>query len=80
MSKAEFDRVAQQIANIYWNQGDDAALQECDRVNAPEKFSVRFQGLKGGPYLAFFFHDTRSGKELYRTTIWNLRKAIGARH
>ena len=78
METHDFDSISQRIANIYWNAGETAAVAERDRVNERERqnFSVWFQGPLDGPYLAFFFHDTGTGRELHRTTVWNFRRAL----
>jgi hypothetical protein len=78
MQTQQFDSISQRIANIYWNEGERAAVAERDRINEQERenFSVWFQGPLGGPYLAFFFHDTKFGRELHRTTVWNFRRAL----
>jgi len=78
METQHFENISQRIASLYWNEGETASLAERDRVNERERknFSVWFQGPLDGPHLAFFFHDTKTGRELHRTTVWNFRRAL----
>ena len=81
METHDFDSIARRIANMYWNEGEVAGIAERDQVNEREQqnFSVWFQGPLDAPYLAFFFHDVRTGSELHRTTIWDFRRALRRR-
>jgi hypothetical protein len=71
----KFEEIANRIGHIYWTEGEGLALEECDRTRARNSFFVRLQGVNRGPYLALFFHDTATDRELYRTIIWDPHRA-----
>ena len=67
MNEQEFDAVAAQITNIFWQRSEDAAVAERDRINeelSRQNQRIAFQGPPGGNYLAYFLFDTTTKQEI----------------
>jgi len=75
MGKQEFETAAERITRIFRNRGEEAAVEERDRINrelATENQQLWFQGPAGGNFLAFFLQDVRTGQEVLPriTKMW----------
>jgi hypothetical protein len=70
----KFEEIAKRIGDIYWTEGKEPALEDCDRTRAKNPFFVRLQDANRGPYVTLFFHDAATDRELYRTTVWDPAK------